>query len=205
MPEIRGDQAGEEFFTANGFDVYNYDRYSDQETGGRRPRSLGDGITIARQASDIQDICRFFQGRYRKIYLAGHSYGGLTLVYANAPVAAVALWDATYAANRWLDCDWCRVTFSETDQGEKRIFLSWLDGQEHLINPSIYYESKCLTREVVQEWAKCLTAPALIVNIRENAEAHSGYQHNIPANRCLVVNADHDFTEPATRDWFNRY
>jgi len=85
-------KAGAVFFAVQGFDVFRFDLYG-EEDGARRLRDC----TLPTHAADLQDVLAAKAAGYKKIFLIGHSYGGPTIMLAQPQQAtAISLWDPSF-------------------------------------------------------------------------------------------------------------
>lgn len=197
---------GQEYFTANGFDTYLYNVYSDEEKDGKRPRALYGNLTLRRQVEDITDIFNHFKSKYDEIYLIGHSYGGITLVWANLPATAVSLWDPTYISETW---------GKRIIRKEGLPFISWEGGALYLVNEDMVNEGIDIfkTDKKPAEWAKQVTAPTQINKSESFKNGNEKYADYIKTSELLVYKTDHNFSEPdprkalcdATLSWFGKW
>ena len=77
------------FFPAAGYATYRFNQYSRDEKG----RVLSD-INIKTQSNDLNTVISHFTGKYRRLYLVGHSIGGPTVMGADLThITAIVLWD----------------------------------------------------------------------------------------------------------------
>ncbi len=80
------------YFTERGYDVIRFNFYGDEPDS----RRITD-CTVALHAEDLKEMLEHFAPLYESLYVAGHSYGGLAILMANAPqIAAASLWDGTF-------------------------------------------------------------------------------------------------------------
>lgn len=81
------------WFAKHGYSTFRFNLYSWQKGA----RQLKDS-TLKNQASDVDAIVRHFRRKgVKKIYLAGHSYGGPTILLSkDRDFDAVTLWDPSY-------------------------------------------------------------------------------------------------------------
>lgn len=77
------------YFSKKGFAVFRFNLYH-WEKGARRFRET----TLSQHSRDLETVINYFKKKYNSIFVAGHSYGGLTVLNADvSDVTAVALWD----------------------------------------------------------------------------------------------------------------
>lgn len=192
------------FFNKNGYDVARVSFYSEAE-GARNLHNA----TLQLQANDLNDVIAYFKPAYQDVYAAGHSYGGLTMVFAQPQVNAVAFWDPSFVP--W-------VEFWEKDLMElcdgKLKALHW--GGINIIGQEMVDEAKALTLEKAQAMASKITPPSLVVTAeledrllrKELFDALTCEKETID-----VKKAGHCFTEEMTvnellqktYDWFERF
>lgn len=78
------------FFPKRGFDTFRFDLYSG-EKGGRVLRDC----TISTHAADLNTVVRYFRPKYQKIFVVGHSLGGMTILLSDTSrMGGIVLWDA---------------------------------------------------------------------------------------------------------------
>lgn len=83
---------GAKYFTEKGFDTFRFDFYNDS----KKARHF-ENTKISQHGSDITTVINYFKNKYKKIYLAGHSFGGTSLLFADTKnVNAFVFWDASY-------------------------------------------------------------------------------------------------------------
>jgi esterase/lipase len=83
---------GAKFFNENGFDAFRFDLYSDK-VGARRFFDT----KISQHGQDINSVIDFFKDKYKSIYIAGHSFGGTSLLFMDQDnINALIFWDASY-------------------------------------------------------------------------------------------------------------
>ncbi|AHB41569.1 hypothetical protein P148_SR1C00001G0779 [candidate division SR1 bacterium RAAC1_SR1_1] len=89
---------GARFFNNNGFDTFRFDLYP-----GEKGRNLVDcGITTHTQ--DLEVVIQEFIGKYKEIYLVGHSLGGPTILLANIEnIKKIILRDSVLDTKRLYD------------------------------------------------------------------------------------------------------
>lgn len=159
-----------ELFMEKGYSVFTYNQYSDEEINGRKPRALYGAVTLKRHSEDLEDIVKYFAGK--KIYLIGHSFGGLTLNRANTKCIAQALWDPTFYTSNWeKEGSWAYIN--------KTPMINW-SGQRFAINAEMIKEAKTITKEAAAKWTAKLVSPTLVINTTECAKWNKDYQEYLP-------------------------
>lgn len=77
------------FFPKKGFATFRFNLYDGREKG----RSLRKS-TIKIHGRDLTRVVRYFQRKFKKIYVVGHSLGGPTILLSNLSfVTAIVFWD----------------------------------------------------------------------------------------------------------------
>ncbi|NND65828.1 MAG: alpha/beta hydrolase [Gammaproteobacteria bacterium] len=80
------------YFAERGYDSIRIDLYSWQDDARRFHDS-----TLFKQSEDLADVIDHFKNCYKKIFIVGHSFGGLSAVYGNPlDVSAFSLWEPSY-------------------------------------------------------------------------------------------------------------
>jgi len=104
-----------DYFNSHGYDVYRMAFYWDEP----EYRILHE-CTLAIHAKDLNTVIDSVRLNHEKLYVCGHSYGGLTLVYANPNVDALSFWDPSYQP--W-DRFWSKAAILSEDK--KSYLLRW--------------------------------------------------------------------------------
>lgn len=118
------------FFSQKGFDVVRFDFYNGEKGG----KSLTT-CSIEDHIEDLKSVVEYFSKNYDKIFLVGHSLGGLVILRSNLEelgVNGISLWDPTL---KWdLDKD-DEIKFEE----KLNLYIqSW--GVEYLMNKKYHDE-----------------------------------------------------------------
>ncbi len=191
------------YFVNNGYDVYRLAYYWD----GEDTRKL-DECTVVIQAKDLTQVIEPVKLQHDKVYCAGHSYGGLTLLHSNPDITALSFWDSSYIPT-WFEEE--AIPLKNTPY----FTLPW--GSNHLINPDMLQEAKDLDETACEKLANSLIAPAQIVIAGEARGEEWGqklYNHiNSTKEYKNIEGADHCFTNrdtlttllKETHDWFNKF
>ncbi len=95
------------WFSKHGYATFRFNLYGPEKNA----RQLM-GSTLKKHASDIDAIVRYFRRKkFRKIFLAGHSYGGPSILLSNdQKFDGAVLWDPSY-----------KVSFTKTPKGVSRV------------------------------------------------------------------------------------
>ncbi len=199
------------FFTERGYDVIRFNFYGDEPDA----RRIVD-CTVALHAEDLKELLEHFAPLYESLYVAGHSYGGLAILMANAPqIAAASLWDGTFipfAEDKSFSAPW----FYNKEIGE--YMVAWLP-IVRVVGTKFYEETQTFTTDRMMQWAKSFTLPAQVL-------AAGGFPENMPYQEKLfdslasaekeftpIAEASHGFNEGTavfellenTHRWFERF
>ena len=193
-----------DYFTVRGYDVYRFAYYCD----GNNYRTLSD-CTLEIHGKDLNAVVDFAQQKYDQVFVCGHSYGGLTVLFAQPDVTAAAFWDASftpYEAFWQSDAEHC----AELDC----YVLDW--GCRYLVGKDMVEEAKSLTADKAEGMAAQFKAPSLVALAGDNAEnANRGHLYEaLSCEKDLqdITGADHCFTKgdtvydllEKTNNWFER-
>ncbi len=191
-------------FTAAGYDVARIAFYS----GGDNARTMHD-CTVDLHARDLNTFIDHFRPKYRRIFVAGHSYGGFSLLFANPAVTAVSFWDATWTPGWQHEA----VAVPELD-----CFI-YPDGVNGLLGRAMYDEAMYYAANPPIMQAAQFQSPAQVIlaqaNEKPGRSRHQLFSALSIADKELVWidGADHQFTTgqtvealiSATQSWFDRH
>lgn len=196
-------QAARDFFMARGYDVLRFAYYWIED----ECRKLEE-TTLAVHAQDLQTVLAYVRQDYAEIFVCGHSYGGLTLLFANPDVAALSFWDSAYRPG-W-------VTSSVVIDGKTYVRFG---GKHTLIGPAMAAEVERLLSSPgeLTALAQAVTAPSQII-VAGDGDKQDTLNDLLAALTCekemhVVADADHSFYHRATvqdllahtHDWFSRH
>ena len=193
---------GQRYFNAAGFDVVRFAYYA-AEPGARRLQDC----TLQIHASDLNTVCDHFRTRYGKLYIVGHSYGGLTILFAPPIAKAYSFWDSAFVP---YDSLWRHGAdyIPELD----RYVLRW--SSDHVVGTAMVEEAKALTAERAHALARAVRVPSQVAIAGVDSEhlPRNGLFDALQCRKSQVgfAAADHEFTVgetvfdllDATRDWF---
>ena len=190
-------------FNRAGYDVVRVSYYS----LGDKARNLKD-CTLKIHASDLNAVLAHFSGNYDKVFVAGHSYGGLTILFANPKVTAVSFWDSSFIPSFW---------------GTEGSYIPELDcyrigwGCHNLVGKAMVEEAAGICEEDAVTMAQALNAPAQVILAGDNSENEKRTLLFDSLTRKKdfydVPHADHCFNKGKTVDdllekagiWFGRF
>ncbi|MBE2191520.1 MAG: alpha/beta hydrolase [Alphaproteobacteria bacterium] len=194
-----------DYFNDRGYDVYRMAFYWDEPDY----RKLHE-CTLDIQAQDLNSVIDCVRKDHEKIFVCGHSYGGLTLVFANPTVNALSFWDSSYQPwNRF----WSK---SITPSGDGNSYLlDW----EYLITigKPMIEEAKALTRDAARVKTERISVPSQVVVASESfikKDTEMLFSDlKCPKETVLIKGAGHTFVEgkivfellDKTYQWFERF
>lgn len=197
-------QQAKEYFSALGYDVVRFAYYW-SEPGCR----VLDETTLETHAEDLNTVIEHLRGTYRDIYACGHSYGGLTFLFAQPKITALGFWDSAYRPG------WPKTALTLDDETTYVRF----GGKKSLIGRAMVSEAQRLlsSPEELQERAGRIATPSLIV-VAGAGDKQEDLQKmfnalSVPKDIVTVAGADHGFNaSPAleellkvTGNWFAQY
>lgn len=194
-----------DYFTERGYDVFRFAYYWD----GDAYRALPE-CTLETHGKDLNALIAHVKPDYEAVYVCGHSYGGLTMLFAQPDVNAVSFWDSSFTpySDFWKsDAKYCAPLDC--------YMLEW--GCNYLIGKNMVEEAKALTAEKAEALAAQFTTPAQVVLAGDNAE--NSVRDHLHQALCGekelqdIAGADHCFTKgdtvqallAATHKWFERF
>jgi pimeloyl-ACP methyl ester carboxylesterase len=182
-----------------GYDVVRFYFYCRKDNA----RALKD-CTLETHAADLSAVVAHFSGGYDGLYLAGHSYGGITMLVAAIPARAYCFWDSTYVPTWWRDA----VPF------EDGVKPRW--GGDWTIGHAMVDEAKLIDAAAVDRMAGAITAPAQVVlaGAETSLPKREKLFESIRSEKEMVVidGADHVFSGGKAHElaahavrWFGKY
>lgn len=193
-----------DYFNERGYDVYRMAFYWD-EPGYRVLHEC----TLQGQGDDLNAVLDQVRAQHKKIYVCGHSYGGLTLVFANPKADALSFWDASYQP-------WGRFwSKAATPTAEGAYMLHW--EYDIKIGAPMIEEAKSLTRDKVRAMTARIQTPSQVM------VAGASWLHDDTSmlfddltctkDRYEIQRAGHTFVEgrtvyellEKTHTWFERF
>ena len=176
---------GEEFFQSKGYDTYRFNLY------GTAPweKKLSE-VSLKDHVFDVsQTVSDFVEKGYEKIYLVGHSFWGLTILYSDLTyVSALVLRDSSIGGNELL---------TDTYQDENSLYIDWWDGIRYPISQEMYNDFMISPEEHKNQISKLnlpikiITAefwlPIVAKELFDSANEQKSFS--------LIKNASHTFLE----------
>ncbi len=198
-------QMAARYFIYHGYDVVRLSFYSPEPDARRLS-----GTTLAQQVQDLQAVLSHFADGYDKVYVAGHSYGGMTTLIANPDIEAVSLWDSSL------------YPYTDFWARESRVMetcgCTVLDyGYEAVVSPEMIAEGQGYDWDKVQALAEAMRAPTQIIvagaHIKRPGQKQVYDVLPAPKDYITIDGADHEFVNgdtvyqllDNTRLWFERF
>ncbi len=177
------------FFSNNGYDVVRFGFYASPEDA----RKLEE-TTLSIHAADLNLVCDHFRPLYQKMFVAGHSYGGLALLIANPQATAFSFWDASFTPYKGF---WQKE--AKKLSGTSYYTLGW--GALTLIGEAMYEEGRQMDA-LADGYARKVTVPSLVVLAGDNSEnpERTVLYEALRCSKMLedIDRADHNFTKNDT-------
>lgn len=192
-----------DYFNDRGYDVVRFGYYG----YGPGARNLKD-CTLKIHASDLNAVVGEFSSSYKKIFVAGHSYGGLTILFANPKANAVSFWDSSFVPSFWKTEG---IYIPEMDCYK----IGW--GTDKLVGKAMVEEAAALREEDSIAMAQALSSPGQVLLAGDNDENTKRTllfeSLKGPKDFYDVPHADHCFNKgktvydllEKTHCWFERF
>lgn len=191
------------YFNQYGYDVVRFAYYASADDA----RKLHD-CTVRIHANDLNAVLDYFRHKYKKLFVAGHSYGGLAILFANPEATAFSFWDSSFLPT-------FLGSVAKPLPGTNYYTLNF--GTLNLLGKAICDEAKNLTETQVQNLAGQIKAPSQVI-IAGQAKFEKNPYALYEALKCRkelleIKDADHRFTTNNTLDelldktheWFEKW
>lgn len=176
------------FFPNCGFATFRFDLYSGEKKG----RVLSE-CSIKTHAEDLDQVISYFKGKYRDIYLVGHSLGGPSILWSSQKnIKSIVLWDPS-------------LKLIER-RGDDIKFYSIID--KFVIN---FGTESLLSKEMINQWRTldnnilgCFKVSTKIICAQKGILAKS-WKKNLPKIKVktdfyIIKNAGHCFDEEGVEE-----
>lgn len=180
---------GAKFLKNNNIANFRFDLYNWQD----KARSFLD-CDIQTHVDDLKTVFNYFKDEYQKIYLIGHSLGGIVVLESKLPAAGIILWDSSHSGSKILDEEYEYIS-------SKQIYLlNW--GIVYAIGKKMYDDKKFYSdpKELIS-WIRC---PIKIICAGDGVLVEGGEEYyklaKEPKEFSLIEGADHTFDEGDTED-----
>ncbi|MBU6236063.1 MAG: hypothetical protein KGQ41_09475 [Alphaproteobacteria bacterium] len=192
-------QTARDALLAAGYDVIRFAFYDDMPNA----RNIRD-CKLLHHVMDFHAVLDSLNG-YDKICVAGHSYGGLAILYAQPNVTAISFWDPAFVPS------WHKVAkhVPELDCYS----VNW-NGYTRLLGRPIYEEACGITEAITAPLAAAIIAPSQVILSADDHGRERLYDAlTVPKEMHRVEGADHSFVRGDTAKvlarhtvaWFERF
>lgn len=190
------------YFARHGSDVVRPALYS----GGENHRNLSE-CTTSVHTKDVQAVIDGLRPRYKKVYVAGHSLAGTSLINLTHTADAYSFWDCDYMP--W-DDTWQHAKY---DQKLDAYYIGW--GSKNVINKDMVEEARATTEAMIKDRLAAINVPSQVI-VAESGQAASGKKIfeglKCPKELQVLKGSGHVFKEgdsaerlaAITFDWFSR-
>lgn len=194
------------FFNPRGFATFRLDLYSEE----KKARKLSE-CTVSLHAKDLNQIISYFKNRYGKLFLVGHSLGGITVLSSDIhQVSAVVLWDSSVNLKNGLEGI---LDYTKYNKCLDAYIVSW--GCEYIIGKKMHKE--WLNFPKPKELMARINKPIKIIVAGKGILVKGGKEYfkyaNKPKAFAVVKGSHHNFDEQGaeeklfreTWEWVRRY
>lgn len=198
-------QTAAHYFVAKGYDVVRFFFYTCEKNARRLSQCM-----LKDHVADLNLVIAHFRPEYQNVFIAGHSYGGMTALMANPDVNAVSMWDSTLFPYKDF---WDRES-----RYDERLDCYILDyGYEVLVSKAMVEESSAFDFAFTKKLANAMTAPVQLLvadeGLRTKGQQSTFKEFPEPSDFALIPGAGHCFTEGGaifdlldkTYYWFGRF
>lgn len=191
-----------DYFLNQGYDVYRMSFYAEAH----QYRLLTE-CTLEIQASDMNTALECIKPKHDKIFICGHSYGGMTILFANPDVTANAFWDSSYMP--WSEF-WNTDEVKQTPDGDN-YQVNWI-GITQILSKNMFEEAKNLSKEDSKNLAQAIKAPSIVFNadlpntkiLYEDLTVEKAYS-KIEADHCFTTGESALELMKQTHSWFEKF
>ena len=192
-----------DYFLSKGYDVFRMAFYAEEE----QYRLLTD-CTLKTQANDMNSVVAHIKTKHEKVFVCGHSYGGMTILFANPDTTANAFWDSSFMP--WQE--FWNTKEIEPLPNSKDYQVHWV-GITQILSQSMHSEAKKLTEEDSHQLAAHINAPSAVFMADHPNNKLLFEALTVPKIFSIIENADHCFTRgetalelvKQTHAWFEKF
>lgn len=198
---------GARFFEKRGWQTFRFDLYGDE----KHSRHL-QNCTLEAHAKDLDTVIDYFKSKgVGKIFVAGHSYGGLTILMSKKrKYDAIALWDSSYKPFGFL-----KNAKRIKEKGYAGYIEDW--GIQFVLGEEMVKEAKKMSGKYCEDLIKSINAPVKIIVAGKGGLIKGGQKYfkaaNAPKEFAVIKNSTHCFDEDGaeeklfreTGNWFSRF
>lgn len=174
------------YFTKKWYTTYRFNLYGER----KQERKLKEA-NLKNHINDLNMVINHFERTSQKIFLVGHSFGGLTILYANTKdIVWIILRDASIGGKELLD-----DVMHDTQNRSYSIDRG--DGYKHLIWPKMYKDFLIDPQKHLMQISKIHLPIKIICAEKWLQKAGKKYYKttNDPKEICIIEWASHCFNE----------
>lgn len=193
---------GAKYLRGEGIANFRFDLYNWQKGG----RTFTD-CDIQTHVDDLKTVVEYFKNKFKKIYLIGHSLGGIVVLQAGLDVDGIVLWDPSHAASFIGEDDY------EYNEGLGAYLLKW--GVVFVVGKKMHDDKLQYTApEILMAGIKC---PIKIICAGNGVLKEGGKNYyslaKEPKELVIIEGAGHTFDEDGveeklfaeTAEWVDRF
>ncbi|MEK7650595.1 MAG: alpha/beta fold hydrolase [Patescibacteria group bacterium] len=176
---------GARYFAAKNINTFRFDLYSWEKDA----RKLSD-CGLSTHAADLNTVVKFFRKKFKKIFVAGHSFGGITILLSDtSKVDGIILWDSSYSRDR---------DDEKYDKHLDAYIIKW--GVEFIYSKKMHEEHKNFPAPKVA--IKKVSKPIKVIVAGAGMLVKPGKEYfkhaNEPKELAIIKGAHHNFDEGET-------
>jgi pimeloyl-ACP methyl ester carboxylesterase len=180
---------GAKFLKNNNIASFRFDLYSWQKGA----RTFTD-CDIQTHVDDLTSVFNYFKSKYKKIYLVGHSLGGIVVLRSKLNANGIILWDPSHVSSFLEDNDYSYC--KELDS----YLLNW--GIVYVVGKKMHDDKlQNIPPKELMDKIKC---PIKIICAQNGVLIEGGQDYfslaNEPKEFALINGASHCFDEEGTED-----
>lgn len=195
----------EKYFNEKWYSTFRFNLYGDRENG----RKLSE-TNLQDHIIDVNNVVKYFEEKWeRKIFLIGHSFGGLTILYSDlSEISTIVLRDPSMGGKKTLDS----VVYNEETSN---YMIDWWKGEQYPISDDMYRDF-CIDSENHLDRIKKIKLPTKIICAENGLKQQSEKYYEVanePKGFAMIPVARHCFHEEWTKeklfdetfDWIKKY
>lgn len=180
---------GAKYFKDEGIASFRFNLYSAEE----KARSMVD-CDIQTHVNDLRTVFDYFKGKYLKIYLVGHSMGGIVVLESKLDVDGIILWDSSHGASS------INNSIYKYNESLKSYILNW--GIVYVIGKKMFEDKlKYTAPDILMSQVNC---PIKIICAGNSEVIEGGKDYyrlaKEPKSFKIIEGACHTFDEEGTED-----
>lgn len=179
------------FFIKQGFNVFRFDLYS----WGKKARAMSN-CSIKTHGKDLDTVTEFFGKKFKKLFVIGHSLGGLTILASHvSKFDAIVFWDPAHTKYEWKKA---KSDFIYSKKLDKYI-INW--GTELLMSKEMFEE--LANGKDSSQSIKKIHKPIKIISAGKGVLQKTNkdyFKHANSPKEFVTIKADHNFNMEGTEE-----